>query len=660
MFRTPAQPTNPWGTLEHADHSATLAERYDPNDTWAIYWYLCGTDLESRAGLASIDLQEMLAVDLPSNVTVIIEAGGTKEWHNGLNPDYNTRLIYSSTSDGLETIQTLPAANMGKPDTLEAFLRFCNENYPADHQIVIFWDHGGGSLSGVIFDEKYHDSLSLEEIGTVFAAVCTPSATNPPYEMIGFDACLMATIEMADTLSGYAKWMVASQEVEPGIGWNYTGFLQALANDTGIGGAWLGKVICDEFYDACRKSGEADDVTLSVVDLRLVDELMAAYHNVGVEALLLASENTLFFSDFGRAATRAQNYGSNNSWDGYTNMADLGDLIIQSSYQLLPEYGDDLLIALDNCVVYQVKGVYRERATGLSCYYNYSGNVNDYVTFARLNRDSPFRWYYYYELTGGLSDEGLQFLQEMAFIYAPEIYTSNGDIEPAPLETAAVDDLEDWPVATGADGSAVLNLGPEIAGKLVGVYGYIAYYDEKTQTSIFLGRNNDIAMDWENGMFSYSFHDTWGCLDGTLVFMELTDEADEYQLYMVPILLNGEEYSLSIAYTFANNRWTILGARKGLDENGMADKDLQPLHVGDVVEPLHYVMLNTTNDDAGFEQMAIEKITITANTQFYERSLGDGLFFYMFEMIDVQGYSYLSEIVIFSVKNGEVSILDDF
>lgn len=47
-------------------------------DSWVIYWYLCGSDLESNAAAATTDLQEMLQVTLPENVKVVIQTGGAK------------------------------------------------------------------------------------------------------------------------------------------------------------------------------------------------------------------------------------------------------------------------------------------------------------------------------------------------------------------------------------------------------------------------------------------------------------------------------------------------------------------------------------------------------------------------------------------------------
>jgi hypothetical protein len=61
------------------------------------------------------------------------------------------------------------------------------------------------------------------------------------YELIGFDVCLTATIDVADTVSNFANWMVAAEELEPGCGWDYARMLEALADDPGMSGAELGR-----------------------------------------------------------------------------------------------------------------------------------------------------------------------------------------------------------------------------------------------------------------------------------------------------------------------------------------------------------------------------------------------------------------------------------
>ena len=51
-------------------------------ESWAVYWYLCGSDLESNGGFATMDLSEMMEVELPENVNVVIETGGASVWQN--------------------------------------------------------------------------------------------------------------------------------------------------------------------------------------------------------------------------------------------------------------------------------------------------------------------------------------------------------------------------------------------------------------------------------------------------------------------------------------------------------------------------------------------------------------------------------------------------
>ena len=126
----------------------SFADTYDKNDTWLVQWYICGSDLESNGGAASLDIQEMLGAKLPDNVKVLIRAGGANEWHNAVIKSGQTNLLLYD-KDGLHELETQPDANMGAADTLAGFLRYGKEKFQADHKIFIFWNHGGGSAFGV-------------------------------------------------------------------------------------------------------------------------------------------------------------------------------------------------------------------------------------------------------------------------------------------------------------------------------------------------------------------------------------------------------------------------------------------------------------------------------------------------------------------------------
>ena len=609
--------------------------------TWAIYWYLCGTDLESEGGAATNDLNELLQVQLPENVKVIIQTGGTEKWQNEVvDPNYIERFVYDST--GLNKVAQLPLSSMGDPATLADFLSFASTNYPAEKQMMLFWNHGGGSVSGAAFDQLYeNDSLTLAEMYQAFGSVFTPSAENPPFEVVGFDTCLMATLDTAYTFSDIGKYLVASEEVEPGNGWNYTGFMGALAENTAMTGAELGQIICDTYVVGCEDVGTQDKITLSVTDLSKVQPLLTAYDNMGKEALSYACADPSFFADLGRSAGKTENYGGNTKDQGYTNMVDLGDLA-RNSANILPENQNAVLSSLDDCIVYKVNGPYRQQATGLSCYYSYNGDVDDLNGFIGASPSVAFKYLYAYEITGTLPADGMEYISEMQYEELPEIPT---------IENA---NLQDAPLTVDDQGSAILDIGADNANILTGVYFELFYADIDSDTMYLLGRDNDIVADWETGVFKDNFRGVWGAIDGHLVYMELNYEGDDYNLYNVPILINGEEYNLSVAYSFTDEAYSILGANKPIDESGMADKNLVQLQEGDEITTLHYSM-PISGESTELTQVQVDTFTVTADTSFAEMDMGDGMFVMVFEMTDINENTATSETAVFTVENGEIT-----
>lgn len=607
--------------------------------SWAVYWYLCGSDLETNGGFATTDLSEMMEVQLPENVNVVIQTGGAAVWQNDqMDPEKLQRWLYNS--EGLQLIEEQDTANMGDAQTLYEFLAFANENYPADKVVVTFWNHGGGSVGGVAFDELHGlDSLDLAEMYQAFDAVWPADAENPALELVGFDTCLMATVDVASTFQGFAKYLVASEEVEPGNGWLYSGWLGALAENTDMDGAALGVAICDTYYQGCEAVGTQDQTTLSVTDLSKLDPLLEAYESFGQEAFAAAAEDPGFFAELGRAAAQSENYGGNTREQGYTNMVDLGHLARQTAW-MLPS-AQSVCDALADCVLYQVGGPYRAEATGLSCYYSYNGDVDDLNGYIGVGESTAFKHLYAYELTGELAEDGEEYLSSLNIGELPERITlADMDWDGAPL------DLDD-------EGTSFLTLGPEAKDVLAGIGFSLFYVDEAGDQMLLLGTDNDLSADWENGVFYDNFRGVWGALDGHLVYMELSFEGEDYNLYSVPILLNGEAYNLQVAYDFSTEEWSILGASQGLDESGMASKELRLLAEGDVITTIWKAATFTGDDD--FEMYAAEELTVTANTAFGEAPLFDGSYSMVFEMWDAAGNYAYSDAVTFDCAGGEIS-----
>lgn len=580
-------------------------------------------------------------VNLPENVKVVIQTGGTAAWQNELiSAETLGRYLYDH--NGLQLLEELSSASMGDGQTLAEFLAFGRENFPAKHTAVVLWNHGGGSVSGASFDELYGmDSLSLVEMYQAFTEVFGEDEQNQPVDIIGFDTCLMATIDTAYTFSGIAKYLVASQETEPGNGWLYSGWIGELAKNPNIDALQLAKAICDSYKRGCEEVGTEDNITLSVTDLSKVAALVLAYDDFGKEALALAVEKPAFFARFSKIANSVENYGGNTREQGYTNMTDLGSLAVKSS-GLLPESTRAVAAALKDCVVYKINGKYRPDAAGLSCYYSYNGDLDDLVAYINVGAVPSFKYLYIYGLTGELPEDGMDYISQFNYSSLPELLT---------LDNV---NWQDIPVTSDEKANAILTLGSEAADILSSLTFELYYADAEEDILLCLGSDNDIVADWDNGVFADNFRGVWGSLDGALCYMEIAYEGEGYNLYSVPILLNGEEYNLIVIYDFETEQFYIEGARRPLDESGAADKNLRYLVEGDVIQTIHYAT-SISGESSELIAVPVDTIKVTPEISFAETELGDGTFIMMYVMRDSQGNTAYSAPVTFTVSGGEIT-----
>ena len=557
----------------------------DSDTEWAIYWYLCGSDLESGGGFATADLAELTEVRLPENVKVVIQTGGSSQWYNDfVDADKIQRFVYSS--EGLNMVDEIPSASMGEASTLKDFLSFAAEKYPAKKTAVVFWNHGGGSVAGASFDELYdNDSLTLDEMREAFSAVFELSEETRPLDIIGFDTCLMATVDVAAAFSDVGKYLVASEETEPANGWYYSKWIGSIAADPSIEAEELGIKICDSYLEGCKIAGTDDQATLSLVDLSKIQPLLDAHEELGVQCLNAACSDSAFLPKFARAAQSSENYGGNTREQGYTNMVDLGDLAKKAG-EGIPA-AQKVLDALRDCVVYSVHGQYRAQANGLSCYYSYSGDSDDFTGYCTQGTGASFKYFYEYGLTGTLSGDGMDYLAAQNISELPEIVSIKST------------DWDGAPLTVDGDGRATLFLGEQAQSILADIRFSLYYSDSDSDMLMALGSDNDISADWETGIFSDNFRGVWGALDGSLAYMELCGSGDDYNLYSVPVMLNGERTNLQVVYSFTNERWDILGAWDGIDENGQASKEITLLEDGDEIT-LVWLVSADSGDGGGY------------------------------------------------------------
>ncbi len=244
--------------------------------------YMVGSDLENPTKYpfefnASNDIKEMKAGIPGDKINVVLATGGSlgaKKIDGKREIDFRTISLQQVVGTKVIPLgnNLKPQTKMASTDVLIDFINTSTELFPADKYILIMWNHGFGydgygRDTTILYGDKKDKQLSLTQLQTALSS--TKLIQNgEKFELLGFDACLMATYEVAEKLDVYANYLVASQEKEPGPGWDYKSIVQSLNNYSPQNTESLGKIIGDTIVTSYLKSlGQVSWGTLSVIDL---------------------------------------------------------------------------------------------------------------------------------------------------------------------------------------------------------------------------------------------------------------------------------------------------------------------------------------------------------------------------------------------------------
>lgn len=171
------------------------------------------------------------------------------------------------TADG--AIADLGERNMGDPQTLAEALTWTGQHFPSDHTALVFWDHGWDWRPGnTLVDESDADALDVDEMGEALAAA-------GPVDVIGFDACMMASLEVQAIFRPHARAFVGSQDYVGWDGFEYGEILAALTADPRMDAEDLARVMAESM-------SQGDSRTVSAVALDLsFDRLVGAVDTLG-------------------------------------------------------------------------------------------------------------------------------------------------------------------------------------------------------------------------------------------------------------------------------------------------------------------------------------------------------------------------------------------
>ena len=481
---------------------------------WTVMLYLCGTDLESEGGMASKNL-EMISKTVPdSRVNMVIQTGGAHKWQSekaiGIDIASDRLQRWSYDDKGFTLVDEQENASMARYDTLSDFIGWCSENYPARKNMLILWDHGGGA-SGIIQDEA-HD-YALMGLDSVEQALKDGGAH---FDVVLMDACMMANIETAQMLQPYADYLLASEEVVPGLGSNYEEWLQDLYDEPECDAVRVGRNVCNAtqiLYAEQRDASSMNGLTFSVIDLSRIDEAAEAFEAYMKEVVGLL-DDPYAFGTYVDAVRKTDRYWDRCLWDLYdlARRAMSGGISKETALRLEK--------AVDDAVIASIRGSYHPYSHGLSVYLAYNGDLKMLNSLARCDRN-PWQ---------------LAFLDAVSLkwdapAWVTDIVGRIPQLEPELYEvkydTEISEDLSQLLIHIHSG---------------VSTGGFLRYelqrYEEELQSWYTYGVSEDVtplSLDDGEYVFSANFTGMWPAIDGYPLSMESKDLENNVALMQAPV-----------------------------------------------------------------------------------------------------------------------------
>ncbi len=642
-------------------------------DTATIMVYMCGTDLESRSSMGTYDLQEMLNARFGDEINLLVYTGGCKGWRNSA-VSSSVNQIWQIRGGKMVCLRdNLGSVSMTDPDTLSGYIRWCAANYPASRYELILWDHGGGSVSGYGYDEKFASSGSMDLSGLDTAL----RDGGVRFDFIGFDACLMATVETALTMAPYADYLIASEETEPGVGWYYTDWLTALGENPSMPTIQIGQRIVDSFVETCAQKCRGQSTTLSVVDLAELETTLP-------EALSDFSQSTVQllqgkqFQTVATARSGAREFARSSKID----QVDL----VHLSQNLGTKEGKALTEILLSAVKYNRTSSDMTNAYGLSIYF--PGQKMSMVdraasTYRQIGMDETYtrciRQYASMAASGqaasgapssplpallgtaggsagsdmvaallgeflsgsfgrvsGLTGDNTDFLQERAM--------SDEDTAQYLKEHRFPGEALVW--QTGADGTPVLYLSEEQWG-LVQALELNLFYDDGAGY-IDLGLDNVFKFDEAGGLLGKN-EGTWLAINEQPVayyHSATVDDGDQYTITgRVPVLYNGSRAELILVFDNANPYGFVAGVQSVYSdgETDTAAKSQSELQAGDTLE----FLCDYYSYDGAYQDSYLlgEPLVVTDEALVISDVVLDGRTEATYRFTDLYGQRYWSDVI---------------
>lgn len=597
------------------------------SDSWTVLVYMMGGDRESDRGAFSEKIKDIAKEEYPSNVNVLVTTGGSEDWHTrGIYSDY-TQYLQVMGDGRLYLASQKGATNTGESKTLADFMEWGIKEYKASNYALIIAGEGGGFSYGIGCDERYEDDcLTVEELSYAL------SSALEKFELVGLDASLMGSVDTATVLAPYTDYLVAPQDVQDTDEWDYKKFLSYLCLNPEVTGDTIGKEICDGYYNRTKRKGGEKYASMSVIDTSKITTLNQAFDGMAGE-MCMACEAMDTLKDMMKAQSKVLTYGGAAQSEGWSDLVDMGDMAVKCA-DFTNGAGDKLIDALNDTVVYSVRGSEQRDATGLSIFFPLDRRADRLQQYMDMSHGSQYK----------------ELLRKICAGVDVRDNTSNSsDYTSSWAWDSYNNDMSWMRYTTVLDGNSYeLNINGNM--DLFDSVTVNAYkYDKKKDEYVYSGVYKNLDGEWDAGIFKLNVNEPLTRFCGNQIPLDLVRSYDDRDIYSVRAMIDGKDSSVRIIY--AGGDYKILGYRPVLDKNGILSDSLKPVKATAGVTPI----FTTFTNHEGEEYIEGKKHTKFGGGVSTEK-IEDGKYIFEFVLTDIYGNKRYGTPVDANVSGGRVSL----
>jgi hypothetical protein len=381
-----------WTLLIYHNGDDGYANEEDPDDFGGVYY-----DIEDQ-------IKSLEKIGSTDQVNVVIQRAYIKE-------RYAVRMqIQKSTNPDVITspiLQNLGEVDMGNYLTLQNFIEWGVQNFPAQHYMIIINAHGQGWYTNakrksrqarlaIGPDSYFNSEITSPELGAVMRN--TARLIGQKIDIVYFDSCYMQDLETASEMADSVHLIIGSEDLvhsDEGLG-IYGHSLAKLAQHPDAAAEQLSKIVVDDVVATFQTTPRKDEqLTISVIDADRLSALNTAMEKLSKNIRAIKSPEEL--QKIVTAQHKALTFNYN---------CDLLDFVKELQGADIRSLDKNILteveMSLNQAVIKKEINLYvgdaedrklrYQHAGGISVWHGINGDTNTFKNYHDLRFDRDTKW----------------------------------------------------------------------------------------------------------------------------------------------------------------------------------------------------------------------------------------------------------------------------